>query len=70
MGEEDKAVERGALKPYQVNAKADGEDGKGYHHLHALPPGRKGNEVTEDVFEQRPPWYFDEAENRMPPSRQ
>ena len=66
MGEEDLAAERIAiLKPYQVNKDllAKTENDKAIL-LHCLP-AVKGNEITEDVFEQFEKVIFDEAENRM-----
>ena len=66
MGEEDKAAERIAiLKPYQVNESLVRMTGKDNSIvLHCLP-AVKGNEITEDVFEQHAEVIFDEAENRM-----
>lgn len=66
MGEEDKAVERiQLLKPYQVNmnllAKTNKENTIVLHCL----PAVKGNEITEEVFEQFANVIFDQAENRM-----
>jgi len=66
MGEEALAAERVAmLKPYQVNQKLMKLTGKKETiFLHCLP-AVKGNEVTEDVFDQHADVIFDEAENRM-----
>lgn len=66
MGEEAKAAERIAiLKPYQVNKELMSKTGKKETiFLHCLP-AVKGNEVTEEVFEQFADVVFDEAENRM-----
>lgn len=66
MGEEAKASERIALlRPYQVNKELMSKTGKEETiFLHCLP-AVKGNEVTEDVFEQFADVVFDEAENRM-----
>lgn len=66
MGEEDKAAERIALlKPYQVNKELMNKTGKDKTiFMHCLP-AVKGNEVTEDVFEEHSTVVFDEAENRM-----
>ena len=66
MGEEALAAERIAiLKPYQVNQKLMDMTGKKETiFLHCLP-AVKGNEVTEDVFDQHAEVIFDEAENRM-----
>lgn len=66
MGEEALAAERiTMLKPYQVNQKLMNMTGKKEtKFLHCLP-AVKGNEVTEDVFEEHAEVIFDEAENRM-----
>ncbi|MDO5294644.1 MAG: ornithine carbamoyltransferase [bacterium] len=66
MGEEDKAAERVALlKPYQVNKQLMNKTGKTETiFMHCLP-AVKGNEVTEEVFEEHADVVFDEAENRM-----
>ncbi|MDO5520395.1 MAG: ornithine carbamoyltransferase [bacterium] len=66
MGEEDKAAERVALlKPYQVNKELMNKTGKKETiFMHCLP-AVKGNEVTEEVFEEHADVVFDEAENRM-----
>jgi ornithine carbamoyltransferase len=66
MGEEDKAAERIAiLKPYQVNAQMLQKTGKDTTVVMHCLPAVKGNEITEDVFEQYADVIFDEAENRM-----
>lgn len=66
MGEEDKAAQRiEMLKPYQVNKEFMEKTGKKETiFMHCLP-AVKGNEVTEEVFEQHANVVFDEAENRM-----
>lgn len=66
MGEEDLAAERiKALKPYQVNKELIESIGKkDTIVLHCLP-AVKGNEITEEVFDQYADIIFDEAENRM-----
>lgn len=66
MGEEDKAEERIALlKPFQVNTVLMEETNrKDTIFLHCLP-AVKGNEVTEEVFENYSNIVFDQAENRM-----
>lgn len=66
MGEEEKSAERLALlRPYQVNEGLMALAGKEESIvLHCLP-AVKGNEVTEEVFEQHAEVIFDEAENRM-----
>ncbi len=66
MGEEEKAKDRVAiLKPYQVNAELMRKIGKKNAILLHCLPAVKGNEVTEDVFEQHAEVIFDQAENRM-----
>lgn len=66
MGEEELAAERvSVLRPYQVNVellKKTKKDNTIF--LHCLP-AVKGNEVTEEVFEQHAEVIFDQAENRM-----
>ena len=66
MGEEDKATERVALlRPYQVNKEMLQKTGKEKTIvLHCLP-AVKGNEITEEVFDEHADVIFDEAENRM-----
>ena len=66
MGEEDKTVERVALlHPYQINRELMNKTGKAETiFMHCLP-AVKGNEVTEDVFEEYADVVFDEAENRL-----
>lgn len=66
MGEEDKTVERIALlHPYQINRAMMAKTGKDSTiFMHCLP-AVKGNEVTEEVFEQYADVVFEEAENRL-----
>jgi ornithine carbamoyltransferase len=66
MGEEDKTVERIALlHPYQINRAMMEKTGKDSTiFMHCLP-AVKGNEVTEEVFEQYADVVFEEAENRL-----
>jgi ornithine carbamoyltransferase len=66
MGEEDKAAERVAiLKPYQVNKELMAKTGKDSTIVMHCLPAVKGNEITEEVFDQHAEVIFDEAENRM-----
>lgn len=66
MGEEDKVTERIALlKPYQINRELMAQTGKEESILMHCLPAVKGNEVTEDVFEDYADVIFDEAENRL-----
>jgi len=66
MGEEELAAERiSILKPYQVNGNMVKQTGKSNTVLLHCLPAVKGNEITEDVFEQHAEVIFDQAENRM-----
>jgi len=66
MGEEDKVTERIALlRPYQINRELMAKTGKKESILMHCLPAVKGNEVTEDVFEDYADVIFDEAENRL-----
>lgn len=66
MGEEDLAADRvKILRPYQVNKELINKTKKDTTiFLHCLP-AVKGNEVTEEVFEEYADIVFNEAENRM-----
>lgn len=66
MGEEEKAAERVALlKPYQVNKELLSKTENDQTILLHCLPAVKGNEITEDMFNQFSEVIFDEAENRM-----
>lgn len=66
MGEEEKAAERVALlRPYQVNHALMKRTGKDSTILLHCLPAVKGNEVTEELFEEHADIIFEEAENRM-----
>lgn len=66
MGEEDKVAERIALlKPYQVNKELLQKTGKDTTVVMHCLPAVKGNEITEEVFEDNADIIFEEAENRM-----
>ena len=66
MGEEEKSAERMAiLRPYQVNKEMLARTGKDSTIVMHCLPAVKGNEITEDVFEDNADVIFDEAENRM-----
>lgn len=66
MGEEHMATERIALlTPYQINKELMAKTGKDESILMHCLPAVKGNEVTEDVFEEYADVIFDEAENRL-----
>ena len=66
MGEEEKSAERmELLRPYQVNRAMIDMTGKDQTVVMHCLPAVKGNEITEDVFEEHADVIFDEAENRM-----
>lgn len=66
MGEEELAVERiKLLRPYQVNHDLLVKSNKSTTILLHCLPAVKGNEVTEEIFEQFADIIFDQAENRM-----
>lgn len=66
MGEEEKSAERmELLRPYQVNRAMVDMTGKDKTVVMHCLPAVKGNEITEDVFEEHADVIFDEAENRM-----
>lgn len=66
MGEEEKAAERiSLLKPYQVNEQLLAKTGKETTVVMHCLPAVKGNEITEEVFENHADIIFEEAENRM-----
>lgn len=66
MGEEEKSAERmELLRPYQVNRTMVEMTGKDTTVVMHCLPAVKGNEITEDVFEEHAEVIFDEAENRM-----
>uniref|UniRef100_UPI00272A1A80 ornithine carbamoyltransferase n=1 Tax=Vallitalea guaymasensis TaxID=1185412 RepID=UPI00272A1A80 len=66
MGEETKAAERiKLLKPYQVNKELLTKTNKNDTICMHCLPAVKGNEITEEIFEQYSQVIFDEAENRM-----
>lgn len=66
MGEENKSNERiKLLSPYQINQDIlDKTKNKNVIVMHCLP-AIKGQEITEEVFENNASVIFDEAENRM-----
>lgn len=66
MGEENKSSERiKLLSPYQINQDIlDKTKNKNVIVMHCLP-AIKGQEITEEVFENNASVIFDEAENRM-----
>ena len=65
MGQEDEAKERAkAFAGYQVNSELMKVTNSGCMVLHCLPAHR-GEEITDEVFEQHANEIFDEAENRL-----
>ena len=65
MGQEAEHEERKKIfAPYQVNKKLLKHAGKNAIVLHCLPAYR-GEEITDDVFENNAHVIFDEAENRL-----
>ena len=62
---QDKSEEKlQALKPYQVNAQLLSHARPDVKVMHCLP-ARKGEEITEDVFEAHAEFIFTQAENRL-----
>jgi len=53
-----------ALKPYQVNKRLLSYARPDVKVMHCLP-ARKGEEITEDVFEEHAEFIFTQAENRL-----
>jgi ornithine carbamoyltransferase len=64
MGDTDGDVKVNFLKPYQVNEELLKEASEGVKVLHCLP-AKKGNEITEEVFEKHFEEIFNQAENRL-----
>lgn len=65
MGQEAEHEERKRIfAPYQVNKELLARAGKRVIVMHCLPAYR-GEEITEEVFEEFAPVIFDEAENRL-----
>ena len=65
MGQEDEHEKRKKIfAPYQVNAELLKNASKNVIVLHCLPAYR-GEEITEDVFEDNAEYIFEEAENRL-----
>ncbi len=62
MGEEGKNLE--VFKPYQVNEELLKEAKPSVKVMHCLP-AKKGQEITEDVFEKNADFIFTQAENRL-----
>ena len=65
MGQEDEHEKRKKIfAPYQVNSELLKNASKNVIVLHCLPAYR-GEEITEDVFEDNAEYIFEEAENRL-----
>ena len=62
MGEEGKSLE--VFKPYQVNETLLKEAKPSVRVMHCLP-AKKGQEITEEVFEKNADFIFTQAENRL-----
>lgn len=62
MGEEGKNLE--VFKPYQVNENLLKEAKSTVRVMHCLP-AKKGQEITEEVFEKYADFIFTQAENRL-----
>ncbi|GAB6066363.1 ornithine carbamoyltransferase [Aquifex pyrophilus] len=62
MGEEGKNLE--VFKPFQVNEELLSKAKNGVKVMHCLP-AKKGQEITEDVFEKNADFIFTQAENRL-----
>ncbi|AAC07566.1 ornithine carbamoyltransferase [Aquifex aeolicus] len=62
MGEENKNIE--AFLPYQVNEKLLSFAKSSVKVMHCLP-AKKGQEITEEVFEKNADFIFTQAENRL-----
>ncbi len=64
MGDTDGETKVNFLKPYQINENLLKETSEGVKVLHCLP-AKKGNEITEEVFEKHSEEIFNQAENRL-----
>lgn len=62
MGEEEKSLE--VFKPFQVNEELIKESKSSVKVMHCLP-AKKGQEITEEVFEKNADFIFTQAENRL-----
>jgi len=62
MGEGEK--ELSVFKPFQVNSKLLSKAKTGVKVMHCLP-AKKGQEITEEVFEKNADFIFRQAENRL-----
>jgi ornithine carbamoyltransferase len=64
MGDSDGETKTQFLKPYQINEKLLKFAEPDAVVMHCLP-AKKGNEITEDVFEKNSEVIFNQAENRL-----
>ncbi len=64
MGDSDGDIKREFLKPFQVNERLLSHTSDGVKVLHCLP-AKKGQEITEEVFEKHSEEIFNQAENRL-----
>ena len=64
MNQDRKEEKLQALRPYQVNAKLLSYADANVRVMHCLP-AKKGEEITEDVFEAHAEYIFTQAENRL-----
>ena len=62
MGEEEKDIE--VFKPFQVNENLLKHAKSNVKVMHCLP-AKKGQEITEEVFEKNAEFIFTQAENRL-----
>jgi ornithine carbamoyltransferase len=64
MNQDRKEEKLEALKPYQVNAQLLAHARADVRVMHCLP-AKKGEEITEEVFEAHADYIFTQAENRL-----
>jgi len=64
MGDSNGETKVEFLKPYQINAKLLNLAEPDAIVMHCLP-AKKGNEITEDIFEKNAEVIFNQAENRL-----
>ena len=64
MGDEEKEDKLELLKPFQVNEELLSHARDDVLVMHCLP-AKKGQEITEEVFERFADFIFTQAENRL-----
>ena len=64
MGDEGEEEKRNALTPYQINEELLAVAKENVLVMHCLP-AKKGEEITEEVFEKHAEFIFTQAENRL-----